>query len=207
MTRKHLNKFSISVFVIITFFVTSCQNREQEEKEKEEIEKKEAQIRKNEIDSINKNNVDLLLKRTQAEKIDFEKHNYSYELQNIFDKTTQNFCFSGIIDDIIKNDTSYTLVVKDYYYKMSFTINIEASIQIFEKIKTSLNNKYDINEGYFIINNIRLKKIPFVLKSKTETSEENDSNPDSEITIDYNGKFFKIEGKLIDYYIVKEENE
>lgn len=126
---------------------------------------------------------------------------FSYEYQESFNK--KPILFKGKIYDILKKDSSYVLKVMDE--RIDSSKNFLALIKVTQSQFDTLIKKRKSNTGAFIIN------VSEVTSSnpKVVTEEETGGEDESSSTVSFLSESNDISifnGKLIDLYLIKDEN-
>lgn len=188
-----------NLLILISLFIVSCglENKESA-KDKLEVRYDEQKL----LDSINMSKAEKISKSLNALTGWDTKDYFTYSIQELFETTSKPISFIGIINDIIKRDTTYLLKVtsSNYHSYKTFIAEISVSADMFKELKSKLD-PIETNEGCFIFQVSKVSSSQPVLKSEIESNGDNVEDATSYITFDFDETLIKFQGKLITYFI------
>lgn len=194
MKLKYFN--SILLILFITINTNSCSYEESKSTlSEEEIKEQKRQEEKRVKDSLNETHTQQLIQKYQANANWDSTDNFTYMLQEKLETTTEPIAFSGIISDVIKNDTLYIIKLSKPDYPTSHIAEISVNPSLFQKLKSQINSHKFENEGCFIFKASSISSLLPKIKSGDDKS--------SPLTLDIEESLIEFRGTLIDFYINK----
>lgn len=198
-----------SLIPLLTLLVfVSCSNSDKKS------EKSDFQIRwdkQEKLDTLNFNEAQKLSNLSNAIMGWDTTENFTYSLQELLNGEAKPISFIGAIKDIVKTDNTYLLKVVNTNSKSSknYIAEISVTANIFQSLKLKLDPK-ETNEGCFIFQVTKVSSHLPILSSEIESDGENVEDASSYLTLDFNERLVKLQGKLITYFLydrLKEDNE
>jgi hypothetical protein len=191
-------KYKPIISLTMLFFVSCSDVKKEPEKDEYEI-KYEKQ---NQLDTLNEKETAKLSTHYNAVTGWDTTEQFTYSLQETFQRSHQPISFVGTINDIVKKDSSYILQVYSNSYKAYKNYNAEifVSPSMFNKFQQILKEK-KANEGCFIfeVKNISLSNP--VLNSEVDPEGDNIEDASSHITLDFDEALITFRGTLVDYFL------
>ena len=132
--------------------------------------------------------------------------NYTYQLQEIFDKGSKLITFVGRMKDLEKKDSNYILKVNSRYSKFKDHYFAEILVppnKISELLK-ALISKTHYKDGCFILRNVKVKSTSTLDISSELYDPVEGEEPSSYLYYDFEGRLFILRGELVDFYLYKE---
>ena len=156
--------------------------------------------KKDSVEMYNNANSDALITQYHAVSGWDTLNRFSYELDEVFENKEIAYSMKGDIGDISKNDSLYTLKIHGGIsaYFNEYLLELEISPFEFAKLKAKISAPINRN-GIFIFKPIKISH------TYPKLSSEKSGEDDTELTYDFSQRLMRIRGKLIDYYLLKED--
>ena len=199
--------FTKSVLFFLTITLISCGEKKEANKDK-----MRSDIRAK-LDIKNKQESILLSEKQNAITGWDTTERYTYQLQELFTSNSNPISYTGIINDIIKKDSTYTLKLYSshyYSYYKKFIAEVELSYSMLQEIlKKQLESKKSMNKGCFIFKVTKIEATSPKLTADIDFGSSSDEDPSlfnrddasSYLTFDYDQTLIKLKGKLIAFYL------
>jgi hypothetical protein len=182
-------------FVIIIFTVASCGQR----KEKSEV-RHDKQER---LDTLNKNEVANLISKLHAIQSKDYDLEFTYQVQEIMEDSSQLISVIGNITDIVKKDSNYLLKINGLFSMNDCLFEISVPHEIFKKISNQFDPEDPLPKGCFIFKPTSVKSSSLLTIDSDVSDDETIENVVTRSTYDFNDHLLFLKGNLIDCYVYK----
>ncbi|MCB0535432.1 MAG: hypothetical protein KDD14_24720, partial [Saprospiraceae bacterium] len=127
-------------------------------------------------------------------------------LQDRFIDSERNLNFIGRIKDICKSDSLFTITVwnKDFFNDRDYMALISLSAESLNEFRAKFREAGSVDEISFIVNVSEIISYPLQLKSNIEHSSDDIY---TYLSLDSDFSLIIFKGSLIDYYIMKTEEQ
>ena len=127
-------------------------------------------------------------------------------LQDRFIDSERNLNFIGRIKDICKSDSLFTITVwnKDFFNDRDYMALISLSAESLNEFRAKFREAGNVDEISFIVNVSEIISYPLQLKSNIEHSSDDIY---TYLSLDSDFSLIIFKGSLIDYYIMKTEEQ